>query len=214
MFRKILFLSILWVSSSWAFADSPVAQDTTSPNIFSFTDDTFYVDEDATNAVITVEFIPGDRSWTGWVNYSVSNGTAMADVDYTPVSGTLYFSGPGTPVPQITIPIHKDALVEGDETIELFLWNTNAIITRSNATLVVRDTATIPQLIISSANGAILLSWSSDFSNHVLEKSTQIINPNWMEVFAPSSLSNGFYHVSDTCSGAPAFYRLKKVSSP
>lgn len=214
MFKAILLIIVVWLSPILSYADQPFAQDTTSRHTFAFTDDTFYVDEDATNAVVTVAFTPGDRSWTGWVNYSVSNGTATADADYTTVGGTLYFSGNGTPGPLITIPINHDASVEGDETVRLFLWNTNAIITRSNATLVIRDKAPKPHLIISGGNGAISLSWPSDFPDHVLEKSTQIINPDWVAVSAPCFLSNGFWHVFDSFSGVPSFYRLKKTTSP
>lgn len=196
-------------------AEPPIAQDTTSPNLFWFTSDTYYVDEDATNAIVTVEFSPGDRSWSGWVNYSVSNGTATAGEDYTTVSGTLYFSGPGTPIPHITIPIRKDVLVEGNETVQLFLWNTNAIITRSTATLVINDKAPAPQLIISrGSNGTILLSWPSIFTEFTLEKSVQLFGANWSKVSTPPNVSNGFCQVSENCSDSPMFYRLKKTSSP
>ena len=195
-------------------AKPPIAQDTTSPNVFWFTSDTYYVDEDATNAIVIVEFSPGDRSWSGWVNYSVSNGTATAGEDYTAVSGTLYFSGPGTPVPHITIPIQKDALAEGDETVQLFLWNTNAIITRSTATLVIHDKPSAPLLVISlNANGTVALSWPADFADFTLEKSAGIFNASWSQVPSPPNISNGFCHVTEDCSGPLAFYRLRKPSS-
>jgi hypothetical protein len=212
---KILVSFFLYIFSFHSFAKPPIAQDTTSPNVFWFTSETYHVDEDGTNAIVTVEFSPGDRSWSGWVNYSVSNGTAIAGQDYTAVSGTLYFSGPGTPIPRITIPVHKDALVEGSETVQLFLWNTNAIITRSNATLIIDDKVPAPQLVISpGANGTITLSWPSEFADFVLEKSGSAVDASWSDVSSPRNLSNGVCNVTENCSGPPMFYRLKKASSP
>jgi hypothetical protein len=212
-FWSVLFFSLFTFLP--LHAEPPIAQDTTSPNMFSFTSDTYYVDEDATNAMVAVEFTPGDRSWSGWVNYSVSNGTASAGEDYLTVSGTLYFSGPGTPVPQISIPIKKDGFVEGDETVQLFLWNTNAIITRATAMLVIKDKPLTPELLISpGVNGTILLSWPSNATDFVLEKSGQLFSENWSKISSPPNFNNGSCQVTENCSGPPMFYRLRKTSSP
>ncbi|MEO5802021.1 MAG: Calx-beta domain-containing protein [Verrucomicrobiota bacterium] len=194
-----------------ANGEPPVAQDIPAPNEFWFTSETCFVDEDATNAVITVGFRPGDRSWQGWVNYSVSNGTATADEDYTSLSGTLYFSGPGTPIPRINIPIHSDNLRESDETVQLFLWNTNAIISRSNATLIIIDKR--PRLeIVPTGNGTVTLSWPAQFSDLTLEKTANLSTPTWTGVSSSQNISNGCCHVTEPCSGPPAFYRLRKIS--
>lgn len=193
----------------------PLPQDTSTPNVFGFTSDVYYVDEDATNAVITVEFTPGNRAWSGSVNYRTTNGTAVSGEDYTETSGALYFSGPGTPVPVINIPIFKDSLRESNETVEVYLSNPNAIITRSHATLIILDKNQNPVLKVTrAANGAILLSWPSNYEDFALEKSESMAGPNWNPVTASKGISNGSYNVMETCTGLPAFYRLKKTSTP
>jgi hypothetical protein len=54
-------------------------KDTEVPNRFEFTSAQYFASRSATNAVITVRFSPGSRSWGGSVNYATQNGTAIAD---------------------------------------------------------------------------------------------------------------------------------------
>lgn len=192
-------------------SSAEIAQGTSSPNQFSFTSDTYYVDEDATNAIITVDFIPGNSSYSGSVNYSTSNGTATAVADYKAVNGTLNFSGPGMPVPVITIPIYKDNLSETNETVELYLSNPTAIITRSHATLIIVNKNPVPSLGISPTVNGIILSWATNFSDFTLEKKAGL-SGTWGAVTAARSISNGACRVSESCTGQPVFYRLKKTS--
>jgi hypothetical protein len=56
------------------------------------------------------------------VDYATSNGTATAGQDYTAVSGTLDF-GPTDSQKSFAVPILDDALIEGDETVNLALSN-------------------------------------------------------------------------------------------
>jgi hypothetical protein len=209
---SILILGALTFAAGKSSAE--IAQGTSSPDQFGFSSDTYYVDEDATNAIITVDFTPGNSSFSGSVNYSVSNGTATAGADYKSVSGTLSFSGPGTPIPVITIPISKDRLPEGNETIELYLSNPNAVLIRSHATLIIVNKNEVPSLGISpTANGGILLSWSTNYSDFSLEKKAGLAG-TWGLVTAARSISNNSCHVTEPCTGQPIFYRLKKTSSP
>ncbi|MEO6034436.1 MAG: Calx-beta domain-containing protein [Verrucomicrobiota bacterium] len=203
-------------ASSLKAGDSPVvAQGSSSPNVFGFASDVYYVDEDATNAVISVEFTPGDRGWSGSVNYNTENGTALDVDDYAATNGTLSFSGPGTPVPAINIPIVKDSLREGNETVEIYLSNPNAIITRSHATLIIVDKNQNPPLKIArAAGGSISLSWPSAYGDYVLEKSDSPSSTAWSPVTASRGISNGSCNVSESCNGLPVFYRLKKTSTP
>ena len=88
----------LWVGALVAFAAqwSPgdvTQQDTTMPNRFEFTQAEYVVDENATNAVITVRFYPGNRAVAGSVAYTTEDVTAIAGEDYVGVSGNLWFSG-------------------------------------------------------------------------------------------------------------------------
>ena len=59
------------------------------------------------------------------VNYSSSNGSAIAGQDYTAVSGTLTFVG-GQTVKTISIPIANDGVAEGEETFNLILSDATA----------------------------------------------------------------------------------------
>lgn len=56
------------------------------------------------------------------VEYSTANGTADSASDYDPVSGVLQFEA-GETTRTFTIPLHADALLEGDETVLLSLAN-------------------------------------------------------------------------------------------
>ncbi|MGA9582473.1 MAG: Calx-beta domain-containing protein [Allosphingosinicella sp.] len=53
------------------------------------------------------------------VNYATSNGTALAPGDYSPVSGTLVFTG--TASQTVSVPTLADGLAEGAETMLLNL---------------------------------------------------------------------------------------------
>jgi subtilisin family serine protease len=59
---------------------------------------------------------------TVMVNYSTTDGTATAGLDYSSTSGTLTFN-PGVKTQTISIPILKDTVVEGDETFTVKLSN-------------------------------------------------------------------------------------------
>jgi uncharacterized delta-60 repeat protein len=75
------------------------------------------------------------------VDYSTSDGTAGAGVDYTNQTSTLTFAA-GETNKTFSIPIIDDILVEGDETINLTLSNPTggaALGNQSTATLVITD---------------------------------------------------------------------------
>ncbi len=195
---------------------TPILADYVSPNTFGFTSDVYYVDEDDTNATITVEFIPGDRSHSGSVAYSTTGGTAEAGEDYQPVSGTLVFSGPGTPIPTITVPFRKENLSGESKTVELSLHCTNSVLTRSNCTLVLLKKSLTPSLRLAPGEqpGYLLLSWVSYHSDFVLEKSSNPSGDHWEQVPTPPNVRDGFFWVSDAQTETPAFYRLRKNAAP
>jgi len=68
--------------------------------------------------VIVTRF--GDTSNAVTINYTTSNGSAVAPTDYTNASGALQFA-PGETVKQFVVPIVDDASVEHSETINLLL---------------------------------------------------------------------------------------------
>jgi hypothetical protein len=70
-------------------------------------------------AVVTVTRFGGTQG-IATVHYTTADRTALAGVDYTPVSGTLTF-GSGETTKSIRIPILDDPLAEGDERFQLTL---------------------------------------------------------------------------------------------
>ena len=91
------------------------------PGSLQFSHALYEVDETATEVTIRVTRAAGtDGPVT--VDYVVSDGTATAGSDYTPISGTLSFDDIEYQK-TFTIPILDDALAEGTETVILTLTN-------------------------------------------------------------------------------------------
>ncbi|RME10613.1 MAG: hypothetical protein D6802_08910 [Ardenticatenia bacterium] len=86
-----------------------------------FSSAVYTVSEAAGTATITVLRQNGS-SGTVSVQYSTSDGSARAGSDYTATAGTLTFAD-GETVKTFTIPILGDALFEGDETVNVSLFN-------------------------------------------------------------------------------------------
>ena len=79
------------------------------------------------------------------VDFTTADGSAIAPVDYTAVSGTLSFGG-GETTKTMAIPIVEDGLREGNETIRLILSNPTGgatlSATTSQAVLTITDNET------------------------------------------------------------------------
>ncbi len=86
------------------------------------------------------------------VNYATDNGTALAGVDYTAVSGTLTFT-PGQTSKTVTISVLGDLL---DEVDELFYVNLtapqNAAIVKGQGSGTIQDNDPLPVLTINNVN--------------------------------------------------------------
>ena len=95
--------------------------DNDSTGALSFSATTYSVGEGAGTALITVQRT-GGTSGTATVQYSTSNGSATAGADYTSTNGTLTF-GNGVSSQTFTVPITQDALVEGNETVNLSIFS-------------------------------------------------------------------------------------------
>ncbi len=109
------------------------------PGAFQFQMSNYFVDEAAGTATITVTRDQGGLAST--VNFSTADGTAVAGIDYLPVSGTLTFN-PGVLTQTFTIPILINPLILGNETVLLNLSNpTNgaSLGSPSSAVLVIID---------------------------------------------------------------------------
>ena len=74
------------------------------------------------------------------VNYSTTAGTATANSDYTPVSGTLTIAA-GVTTATLSIPIVNDNLNEPNETFNLVLSNpVGAVVVNANPVITITDT--------------------------------------------------------------------------
>lgn len=87
----------------------------------SVTDAAISIEEGTATASITVQR-SGDSSGSASVEFSTSDGTAVAGEDYAATSGTLNFAA-GQITQTLTVPILDDAFVEGDETFAVTLSN-------------------------------------------------------------------------------------------
>jgi uncharacterized repeat protein (TIGR01451 family) len=86
-----------------------------------------------TNAIFTVS-LSGTSTNTISVDYTVTNGTAQASLDYFASSGTLVFL-PGTSSRTIVVPVLGDTVAEPNETFLVNLTNAvNVILAASQAT--------------------------------------------------------------------------------
>jgi uncharacterized delta-60 repeat protein/uncharacterized repeat protein (TIGR01451 family) len=107
----------------------------------SFASATFSATENSTNAIITV-IRRGIPSGSLSVNFATSAGSATPNSDYTNVSGVLNFAFFET-VKTFTVPIVEDAIAEGNETVNLQLFNLIGgpafLVAPTNATLTILD---------------------------------------------------------------------------
>ncbi len=91
--------------------------------------------ENAGQANFTVTLTPASAQQVT-VNFSTTDGTAKAGLDYTAVSGGSVTFNPGETSKSASVTILDDALAEGDETFTLTLSNpVNAVLTASNHAL-------------------------------------------------------------------------------
>jgi len=143
------------------------------------------------------------------VNYLTSNGTATAGVDYVAQAGALLF-GPGETNKIFTVPILPDALVEGNETVNLALGNPiGGVIlgTNQTATLTITDdTNSVPLRFtsISPVSGdQLLLTLSGQAGRaYVLQATTNV--SNWISI-KTNTATNSVFDFFDT--GVTIFQR-------
>ena len=111
---------------------------------FTFSAPSFAAAEGGGEAAITVTR-HDERDQITTVDYAISNGTATAPFDYAAVSGTLTFD-PGVTGQTFGIPLVLDGVVEGDETVQLFLLNpgNGATLGSAAATLTIVDSDIAP----------------------------------------------------------------------
>ncbi|MGH8525351.1 MAG: Calx-beta domain-containing protein [Gammaproteobacteria bacterium] len=202
--------ALLGLAAASALGDV-TQQDTVVPNRFEFTQAEYVVAEDASHAVIWVRFRPGHRGISGQVAYRTEDGTALADEDYAPVAGSLYFSGWANR--SFNVPIVWDSLDESDQTVNLRLlpgWKTEV---GPQATATVRITNVRPPLklaLVAAADGTLTLSWPDDGVARLLEKCDTPFGGNWTVITNAPTSAAGRLSVTDVGSAGATFYRLRK----
>ncbi|MDY6802471.1 MAG: Calx-beta domain-containing protein [Cyanobacteriota bacterium] len=108
------------------------------PGTIALTAANFSVNESESTASIVLERTGGSDGEVS-VNYTTSDGTAIAGSDYTATSGKLTF-GDGQTSKAFSIPINNDSEVETDETVEITLSNpTDGSLGRSSATITISN---------------------------------------------------------------------------
>ncbi len=116
-----------------------------------FSSETYSAKETQASALVTVKR-SGPTTDVMTVDYATGGGTATPDVDYKPVSGTLTFTK-GVTTRSFVVPMIKDTLVEGNETVGLTLSNPVGAVLggRSAAQLTIVDDDATPTLQFSAA---------------------------------------------------------------
>ena len=105
----------------------------------SFSQADYTVAESAGSITVTAVLSPAQPFMDVFVDYETMAGTAVADQDYAPVSGTLTFPQ-GITETTMAIPILDNAIPEPDRTFSLALNNpVHAILNNSSATITILD---------------------------------------------------------------------------
>jgi len=104
-------------------------------------------------AWVTVKLLQKSTAWVS-VNYTTSDGTAKADLDYFKVSDTAFFA-PGVVTQQVAIPIVQDTVGEPTETFYVdFSGVVNGILGQSRATITIINDDSSTQVFSSVADFA------------------------------------------------------------
>jgi subtilisin-like proprotein convertase family protein len=128
-------------SSGWYVDDITITSATPPTGIIEFKDARYFVNEGGTNATILVERKYGGAGAVD-VTYMASDGTAAGGEDFDNVVDTLSWADGEQGVKTFTVPIHQDALAEGNETVSLQLFVPGEVassVAREEATLVIID---------------------------------------------------------------------------
>ncbi len=121
---------------------------------------TYDTEEDAGTATITAN-LSETAPYPVSVDYSTSDGTAIAGTDYITTNGTLTFN-PGDTTKTFAVPITDDGTLETDETVNLTLSNPNnaSLGSPNSATLTITGND-VPGITFSSATYSIVENVSS-----------------------------------------------------
>ena len=135
------------------------------------------VNENEGTATLTVERI-GTSFGTVLVDYATQDGSAIADADYTPITGTLTFES-GESFQTLTVPILNDDLGEGNESFAVTLSNPIGIELGAEATTIINitddDGAFISETIATGLNGPTAIDWTPDGQTLFVAERTGVV---------------------------------------
>jgi probable HAF family extracellular repeat protein len=116
---------------------------------FQFSVENYVVGEAGTSATVTVTRSPATAGGAT-VHYATSNGSALANSDFTAINGTLTFPA-GVATQTFNVSVVNDALDEPDETVSLALSAPfgGTVGARSVATLTITDDDPTPTFSVS-----------------------------------------------------------------
>ena len=67
-----------------------------------------------------------------------------------------------------------------------------------------------PALTIRQANGQVLISWSTNSPEYMLQETLDLIPSSWSNVAGPATVTNNRYVVTNLADADKKFYRLTK----
>ena len=117
----------------------------TSFQVVQFAQSAFTVNQDASNAVVTLVRTGGSNTTTT-VFFNTSDGTAKAGTDYTATSGTVTFTN-GVSTNTVTIPILPGNPLSTNQTVRLTLSNPDGMVLGAPSTAVLTIVATGPTVL-------------------------------------------------------------------
>lgn len=125
-----------------------------------FSNPTYTVSEGAGSISVNVTRVGGSAG-IAEVVYTANDGTAVAGLDYTAVSGLLHWADGESATKTIIVPVLEDALVEGDETFAVRLSapaGRATLGTPSVATVTITDNDVAPPGTLQFTNAAVTVS--------------------------------------------------------
>ncbi|HEY5914947.1 MAG TPA: Calx-beta domain-containing protein [Verrucomicrobiae bacterium] len=126
----------------------------------SFSSQTYSRAEDAIDGAATIEFrrVGSTRNLASVQFSTTTNGTAIPNVNYTPVTNAMITFAPGQAVQTYKVPIFHTPVAEGDTTVGLLVNNPLGalLVTPSEATLTIIDVDSAPGTFVFSATNYVV----------------------------------------------------------
>jgi len=138
-------------TAGWPRQPGPTFTVTLGAPALKFASTSYSVNENAT-AAVTVSRL-GDPRVPVTVDYAATAGTAIANTDFTPTSGTLSFAA-GDTTKTFPVAVLNDTLAEGRETVRLALSNPTggaSLLSENTATLNIAVSDQQPDAQVSTA---------------------------------------------------------------